>query len=315
MTSDNTPPVEQRTGEIQGDRLCLRCGFNLHGQSILREPHYNLLIVRCPECASVTGLQEYPTLGRWARRWAFVFAGVYALFVFAALLVAGLTSGAATLATAEEFEREVASHVAAEHRSWFQSTDQATVLRNSYPNQQAAVTQTIGSVNNWGSWAAVNEQWWRDGGKQSVREALNRSTPARMAILLAFTLIPLGGALMGVAFASLLPGLRGYRLLVVPLLVGLLAAAMSAAIRMANMGPPANFVEGYVRAVSLAREIVPQASWMVLLGLLLVGLSVGVLIGRSIVRFLVRLLLPPRTAAALGYLWEADGKTYRHRRA
>lgn len=315
MTAGDTPPAEQRTGEVRGDRLCLKCGFNLHGQSILREPHYNLLIVRCPECATVAGLQEYPSLGRWARRWAFVLAGVYALIVFVAFVVAGLASGGVTLATAEEFEREVASHVAAEHRAWFQSTDQATVLRNSYPNQQAAVTQTITSVGNWGSWAAVNEQWWRTEGEQKVREVIGRSTAARASIVLALTLIPLGGVVMGMVFASLLPGLRGMRLVLIPVLVGLVAGAMSSTIRLASMGPPATFVEGYVRAVTLAREIVPQTSWLVLLGLLLIGLTVGAFIGRGVVRLVIRLLLPPRVAASLSYLWEADGKTYRHRRA
>ena len=52
------------TGIIQGDRVCIACGFNLCGQRIVREPRYNLLIARCPECGQAATLQEYPLLGR-----------------------------------------------------------------------------------------------------------------------------------------------------------------------------------------------------------------------------------------------------------
>ena len=71
MTEHNTPPAQsassstpardqpsspsstdaaQRIAILIGDRFCTRCAYNLVGQSVLREPHYNMLIVRCPEC-------------------------------------------------------------------------------------------------------------------------------------------------------------------------------------------------------------------------------------------------------------------------
>ena len=52
---------------MTGDRFCTKCGYNLVGQEIVREKHYELLIVRCPECATVTGLQDYPRLGTWPK--------------------------------------------------------------------------------------------------------------------------------------------------------------------------------------------------------------------------------------------------------
>ena len=67
--------TERRTVSILvGDRLCTKCGYNLTGQPVLREPHYEMLIVRCPECGAVAALQEYPVLGRWAGRWAALLA-------------------------------------------------------------------------------------------------------------------------------------------------------------------------------------------------------------------------------------------------
>ena len=73
--------TEERLSVLVGDRLCTRCGYNLAGQPVLREPHYKLLIVRCPECADVASLQEYPLLGRWVGRWAAIIAAVWILVV------------------------------------------------------------------------------------------------------------------------------------------------------------------------------------------------------------------------------------------
>ena len=57
------------------------------GQPVLREPHYNMLILRCPECGTVASIQDYPTLGRWANRWAII------LSAFWLLIILGFTAG------------------------------------------------------------------------------------------------------------------------------------------------------------------------------------------------------------------------------
>ena len=79
-------PAEQRISTLVGDRLCIKCGYNLTGQHVLREPHYEMLIVRCPECATVASMQEYPLLGRWAGRWAALAAGLWFLLAFGLLM-------------------------------------------------------------------------------------------------------------------------------------------------------------------------------------------------------------------------------------
>ena len=38
----------ERISMVTGMRLCIRCGFNLTGQLVLREPKYGLLIARKP---------------------------------------------------------------------------------------------------------------------------------------------------------------------------------------------------------------------------------------------------------------------------
>ena len=50
----------ERIAVVTGTRLCIRCGFNLTGQMILREPAYDLLIARCPECGTPPPV-PYPT--------------------------------------------------------------------------------------------------------------------------------------------------------------------------------------------------------------------------------------------------------------
>jgi hypothetical protein len=74
-------PAERRVSVLVGDRFCATCGFNLVGQTVVREPHYNMLMVRCPECGTPAAMQEYPLLGRWANRWARVLAVAMILFM------------------------------------------------------------------------------------------------------------------------------------------------------------------------------------------------------------------------------------------
>ena len=67
---DSAQLIEERVSALDGDRLCTNCHYNLIGQPVLREPYYQMFIVRCPECATVAALQEFPPLGRWSHRWA-----------------------------------------------------------------------------------------------------------------------------------------------------------------------------------------------------------------------------------------------------
>ncbi|MEM7227696.1 MAG: hypothetical protein AAF432_02670 [Planctomycetota bacterium] len=95
---------EERVSSLVGDRFCTDCGYNLMGQPVLREPHYNMLIVRCPECGTIAAPQEYPLAGRWTNR--FVSAGAVLLLLFSVaffgatnLLMLGPPAGFASGAT------------------------------------------------------------------------------------------------------------------------------------------------------------------------------------------------------------------------
>ncbi|MCA9293166.1 MAG: hypothetical protein KDA20_05070 [Phycisphaerales bacterium] len=75
------PKADERLGVITGVRVCAKCGFNLMGQLTLREPIYGLIVARCPECGQVAPLQEYPSMGRTAKRWSTLLGSLWVLVV------------------------------------------------------------------------------------------------------------------------------------------------------------------------------------------------------------------------------------------
>ena len=102
---------EVRISVVTGDRLCARCAYNLTGQLVTREPHYGLLIVRCPECATVASIQEYPLLGRWANRWGAVLAVVCLIFLLGMWLASSAATFGWTLGTAEGGSRRYGDYL------------------------------------------------------------------------------------------------------------------------------------------------------------------------------------------------------------
>ncbi|MCW5767408.1 MAG: hypothetical protein KIT19_01890 [Phycisphaeraceae bacterium] len=110
--------VDERVSVLVGDRLCVSCGFNLAGQSVVREPHYRMLIVRCPECATAASLQEYPVLGKWANRWGGVLAaGMILLTLLLALGTAGTIFGM-SYAVSRVASKPLTDLIAKEHSAW-----------------------------------------------------------------------------------------------------------------------------------------------------------------------------------------------------
>ncbi|MFM9958758.1 MAG: hypothetical protein ACKVZJ_11840 [Phycisphaerales bacterium] len=116
----SAPPAgqPQRLSILTGDRFCAACGFNLVGQSVVREPHYQMLMVRCPECGTPSAMQEYPMLGRWANRWARVLA--LALMVFVTLFTVGMSFACwgVSIPAVEAMVRPCTERLGEEHVKW-----------------------------------------------------------------------------------------------------------------------------------------------------------------------------------------------------
>ena len=113
--SETEKTVASHCSFVTGDRLCIRCGYNLIGQSILREPHYNLLIARCPECGAVAGVQEYPLLGPWAHRWGMIIAALWFILIIGFWAGSSGTIMGLSLGVAEESGRNYERYISRLH--------------------------------------------------------------------------------------------------------------------------------------------------------------------------------------------------------
>lgn len=116
--SPTAPTADERVSVLVGDRLCIKCGFNFAGQPVVREPHYQMLIVRCPECATVASLQEFPVLGKWATRWGTILAAAWLVAMLVLTLgtagaIFGMSVGVSTAAS-----QPLTAYLSKEHSVW-----------------------------------------------------------------------------------------------------------------------------------------------------------------------------------------------------
>ncbi len=286
-------PRDTRVSTLQGDRLCIACHYNLSGQPVLREGHYKMLIVRCPECGTVASVQEYPLLGRWASRWAIVLAGLWVLLLLSAwfisaLIITGMTHHIGTRST-ESF----AQHVGELQLAWgFENL----------PEDQRAIWRhyEVGHTNLY--YLPVDQTWWR---QQDVR-ALLADAGGWIAMadwrqlwqIVAYSPLLVG---IGVVWSLLLPHIRRRWLPIWPLAIIGLAAAL-AQFEFADLfGPGIRWTIG-------SNVFVPIGSRLQMIAMLsaIVPMIVGLVCGRTLARLLVRALLPPRLRSALSGLWTID---------
>ena len=275
--------AEQRVSNLVGDRLCISCGYNLVGQPVLREPHYQMLIVRCPECATVASVQEYPLLGRWANRWAAMLAALWllvmlALWIGSGAAIFGLSYGASDVA-AQKYRYFLGN----EFQEWIQ-------------NHQPATTQ--GRF----SWTTNDYQAWT--ASQDFQALFQRAGGWTGAVdwtaLWVWAALLIAGFVIGCIWSVALFGRRRPALLIWGIVIMAVALAFSTI----------SFAEWYLRDRmwgwhAAERAICPTV--MVLsLGIGAAALATGLMCGRSCVRGLVRALLPPRLRSSLAFLWITD---------
>ena len=317
-TDDKQPHApEQRVSVIVGDRLCVHCGYNLTGQNIYREPHYELLIARCPECGLVASLLEYPVLGRWANRWAAVIAALWVLLLIVFWFgTSGALFGLSMATGANGACDEFRTHIEDSYKQW--ETEQAAT--NAPNSASSAVTTTTTATGgtvitlptgtppqvvafvNRGSRYANFETWWSMQNKAAlvqqaggVRGVLDRRTfflwiPLSMV---AFTF----GCFWGIAL------LRRRRVGLLIWVGVIIATACVYAIIPTLMW----LYEEPSYPWSAAERIVAPPLLALSLAYAAIPLSIGVLVGRPLARRLIRTLLPPKLRNSLSLLWTTDG--------
>ncbi|MFG0331108.1 MAG: hypothetical protein ACF8PN_14565 [Phycisphaerales bacterium] len=300
--SAETRSSSERVSTALGDRLCIRCGYNLCGQPVVREPHYDMLIIRCPECSTVALLEEYPTLGKWAGRWAALFAALWFVVVLVVIAgAAGILFGYASLVT----ELAVAPYVATlgeSHRVWVHEQAAAGDAGAQQWVDWYATSTTYAT-----SWVQVDERWYG----RIDPEALIAQTGGfggaidwsaiRLWIMMTLALFPFAAV---IAVAAL--HLRRRYLVLTAALVVVIALAFYA-VAYTSLSSSTLSLYGYQTIGGVARA---HVGWAPMLATFLYGfvaLAVLMYFARPIVRFAAHLLLPPRLRSGVAILWIAEG--------
>lgn len=301
-------PTPQRLGVVLGDRLCARCGFNLHGQPITREPHYQMLAVRCPECSTMASLQEYPVLGVWAQRFGLVLALGWALVALLAsfltgVSIYGISEGAAGVATTPA-ARQI-GEAFAQYRALHLDTTNASPL---YSSSNSWYVSDREPADNW-----IDPDWLAGLDLATLTGPTPRSryNPRAAAVFIPAVLV---AAAWGVVWSVLL---LHRRVLGRTITTAIIFAAAGAFVVLTHSGSPQDS-DGFgvwstgtwgwgVPARNLAARMYGLAPALVTLTLAFGAFTLGHAYGRPVVRGVLRLLLPPRLRGPLAVLWHIDG--------
>ena len=294
MTDDTTAPVpaaglDVPTGhEIRTDRPCARCGFNLFGQTIVREAHYGLIAARCPECGQLAAMQEYPALGKWADRWAKLLGALWILVLVGAMAAQfGPTLGF-MIAAMENVLEDAGSEITSRYVAWEQQ-------------QQAGPPAQANPNMFYGSWYTITEDWWETE-RPRYRQETRRVQPFNRLTITLYIVLAIISFTYGTFWSTVTLGARRWGAFVLPLFPVGMAAAFAWSISLPEPNMP-----GCLSGREAAGELFRVPIFAGALASIVLALIPGVLLGRKLARLMVRLTLPPRMRSALAILWIRDG--------
>lgn len=293
--------AEQPVSMIEGDRLCVGCAYNLRGQPVVREPHYGLIIARCPECGVPAAIQEYPLLGRWPGRIRVFVALSYALACLFVLFVTfmiqmGLTellSSSINDTTAYEIAERWALYVNAEEAKGNTPLSGAPLFTNPQRDNSNNLVPYV--------WNYVDLKWLDT---QDLDAGFGDHISSRFRNMLpALFIASLASFVGGCVWAVLL--LAGRRRVI--FLIALIPPALVVSLIML-FGNSDNGFNGWDTAYSIAEDRLRLASGSIIAAVWIVFGGLGILFGRPLARLGVRALMPPTMRGALAELWFTDNK-------
>lgn len=308
---------EQRVSVIVGDRLCVHCGYNLTGQNIYRESHYDLLIARCPECGSVASVLEYPVLGRWANRWAAVIAALWVLLLLVIWLgTSGALFGLSMATGAQGARNEFRIYIEDSYKQWEAQQAAATAPNTASGAVNTTAAATGGTVITLppgtppqvtafitrGSRYPKFTTWWRLQDKAALVQGAGgvRAVIDPRAFLM-WVPLSIVAFILGCFWGIALLGRRRLGLLI---WVGVMMATAGV---FALIPTLVWLWEAPSHPRSAAEQIVAPPLLVLSLAYAAIPLSIGVLVGRPLARRLIRTLLPPKLRNSLSLLWTTDG--------
>jgi hypothetical protein len=304
MTATHTAPQPlpaTRRREIQkivtGDRFCTRCGYNLIGQQVVREEHYSLLIVRCPECATVASVQEYPLLGGWAVRW-----GVLLAMLWFITLIAWWPGSSGIICGMSFAITDEACRSYYHHLQQLQADNEALTTGQTPSNTIRTITTPTGTITLGGISSADFGKWWEQQDHAALladaggwRGAIDGDA---FLILVPTALLVFG---VGWIWSVCLIQLKR-RWLVVCGAAVILLAAIFAVPMVAEWHALASTWARYAAQQQLGTPVLA-----ICMGFCIIPLGLGLWLGRPLTRICARGLLPPRLRSSLGLLWTAEG--------
>lgn len=301
MTSPGDNAVTmQRVSIVTGDRCCISCGFNLHGQPILREPVYQMLIVRCPECATCVAIQEYPALGVWARRWASALVAAWIVGILVLVLASSIIVNAISSAMVDSASTTYGKEISREFLGTEAGREHVTTR---YGGAGAVAPQHL-TPN---PWTPIDDAWWRAFDRKDELFARAGGYPAMLRdVTMHLFGIALTATVCGVLLAGLVPHLRGRRLLLPALAWGAVAALIAWFVL--RQSQVFLYWGSWVSAQQFAGERLARPLTAIGVGLGLVVLALALQVGRPFLRWLANAFTPPRLRVGLSALWICDGK-------
>ena len=258
---------------VMSDRVCVSCGYNLIGQSVVREPHYGMLITRCPECGVYAGLQEFPLTGIWARRLGFAFAAIVMILMLCALPATSVTLFGIGSGLTELRSSRVSDQLQAQFMEDNQAPD-GTVL-NQQQFQYAQWYASLEPVQH----VAIAEPW-------------APPTPLEFAMLV---LAMLAAAAAGLVWAALLTGRSAVaRLIWWMLITSLLGIAVATSIIGHGVTLSGTNATAYITPWNTSASLVTPRILPLVTGATALILLTIMLAGDRLILLTIRLLLPPR---------------------
>lgn len=286
--SNAAPPAEKHEDQIRADRACIKCGFNLFGQSVYREPHYNLAIARCPECGEVAALQTYPVMTHWANRFRALIAGVWVVALIIFFIIQLSLSGTYAYGMSSGAAQRIARTIGEQYTIWAEA------------NGRTVTSPFSGlSTNPYYEWVDIPRDW----ADANVPDLIAQSEPWRVLLdtgLLA-SAIPavIMAFIMGMFWSIVLLGASRKRAALAPILASCLAVVFMFSPGVMHYGP-------------MQAQMITQTYFAKLVGpwVLLIQLPfalLGVLIGRKVARWVITLALPSRSRIPFAVFWTRDG--------
>lgn len=291
-----TPVASVRLGSVTGDRRCVECGFNLRGQPVVREAHYHMVAVLCPECGTPTALTEYPIRSEWSRR----LGQSIMMAVLLVMLVVFLGLGSTMAGLVHQAVRVAAEPLAEAIATEFAKSPQAN-------QTYSGVYGVPFRQNTTSPDTAIDPSWWT---AHSSSPWPTKVTPPFRAFGGRTGYVWLYGAAMLFPWAAILacvmPHRKRWSLMVIPLVT----VAVSVVVLIWYHGGASSagyYAMVYLSATDCAVSVLPEWLWVVEGAVFVIPLVLGAFAGRPLARRLIRWLVPPRQYVAFGFLWAADG--------